>query len=116
MTIRIIDEVKKSFVSSPTRTNMAGIRLIVKIERIEIFFRKNRKPRSDCHRSIPGNQCIYLSKSKHCKSHLRCLFRSSGSEVFCKKGVLRNFAKFTGKHLYQSLFLINIIHSKITGL
>ena len=25
-------------------------------------------------------------------------------EVFCKKGVLRNFAKFTGKHLRQSLF------------
>ena len=25
-------------------------------------------------------------------------------EVFCKKGVLRNFSKFTGKHLYQSLF------------
>ena len=25
-------------------------------------------------------------------------------EVFCKKGVLRNFAKFTGKHQRQSLF------------
>ena len=25
--------------------------------------------------------------------------RSSHPEVFCKKGVLRNFAKFTGKHL-----------------
>ena len=23
---------------------------------------------------------------------------------FCKRGVLRNFSKFTGKHLYQSLF------------
>ena len=27
-------------------------------------------------------------------------------EVFYKKGVLVNFAKFTGKHLRQSLFLI----------
>ena len=26
-------------------------------------------------------------------------------EVFCKKGVLKNFAKFTGKHLCQLLFL-----------
>ena len=26
--------------------------------------------------------------------------RSSRPEVFLKKGVLRNFAKFTGKHLY----------------
>ena len=26
-------------------------------------------------------------------------------EVFCKKGVLKNFAKFKGKHLCWSLFL-----------
>ena len=26
------------------------------------------------------------------------------SEKFCKKGILRNFAKLTVKHLYQSLF------------
>ena len=32
--------------------------------------------------------------------------RSSLQEVFCKKGVLRNFAKFTRKHLFQSLFVI----------
>ena len=32
-------------------------------------------------------------------------------KVFCKKGVLRNFAKFTGKHLCQSLFF-----SKVAGL
>ena len=31
--------------------------------------------------------------------------------MFCKKGVLRNFAKFTGKHMCQSLFL-----NKIAGL
>ena len=34
-------------------------------------------------------------------------YRSSCPEVFCKKGVLKNFAKFTGKHfwllVYQSL-------------
>ena len=30
--------------------------------------------------------------------------RSSRPEVFCKKGVLRNFVKFTGKHLCQGLF------------
>ena len=30
-------------------------------------------------------------------------YRSSRPEVFCKKVVLRNFAKFAGKHLYQSL-------------
>ena len=30
--------------------------------------------------------------------------RSSRTEVFCRKGILRNFAKFTGKHLHQSLW------------
>ena len=30
-------------------------------------------------------------------------FRSSRPEVFCQKGVLRNFTKFTGKHMCQVL-------------
>ena len=38
-------------------------------------------------------------------SHRRC------SVCTVKKGVLRNFAKFTGKHLCQSLFL-----NKVAGL
>ena len=33
---------------------------------------------------------------------------SSRPEVFCKKGVFRNFAKFTGKELRQSLFFNNV--------
>ena len=37
---------------------------------------------------------IYFSKTTQKQS----------PEVFCKKGVLKNFAKFTGKHLCQSLF------------
>ena len=37
--------------------------------------------------------------------------RNSCPEVFCKKGVLRNIAKFTGKHLCQSLFF-----NKVAGL
>ena len=38
-------------------------------------------------------------------------FRSSRLEVFCKKDVLRNFAKFKGKHLCQSPFF-----NKVAGL
>ena len=34
--------------------------------------------------------------------------RSSRLEMFCKKGVFRNFAKFTGKDLCQSVFLIKL--------
>ena len=44
--------------------------------------------------------------------YLRCLkHRSSRPGVFCKKGVLRNFTKFTVKHLCQSLFF-----NKVAGL
>ena len=32
------------------------------------------------------------------------LFRSSRPEVFCKKGVLKNFAKFTEKLLCKGLY------------
>ena len=35
---------------------------------------------------------------------IRRSYRSSYPEVFCKKGVLENVAKFTGKHLCQILF------------
>ena len=35
-------------------------------------------------------------------------FRCSHSELFCKKGVLKRFPKFTKKHLYRSLFLIKL--------
>ena len=38
-------------------------------------------------------------------------FGSSLSEVFCEKGVCKNFTKSTGKHLRQSLFF-----NKVTGL
>ena len=38
------------------------------------------------------------------------MYGSSRQELFCKKGVLRNFAKFTGKHLCQNLFF-----SKVAG-
>ena len=39
------------------------------------------------------------------------IIRSSRLEVSCKTIVVRNFAKFTGKHLFQSLFF-----NKIAGL
>ena len=32
------------------------------------------------------------------------MFRSNRPDMFCKKCILRNFAKFTGKHLYQCFF------------
>ena len=49
----------------------------------------------------------FFSRNKNFET----IFRSSRPEELCKKGVLENFAKFTGKHLCQSLF-----SNKVTGL
>ena len=46
-----------------------------------------------------------------CKFKKASLFKSSRPEVFCRKSVLRNLAKFTGKYLYQSFFF-----NKVAGL
>ena len=40
--------------------------------------------------------------------------RSIRPDVFCKKGVLRNFAKFTGKHLCQSIFFNKVADRSAT--
>ena len=53
----------------------------------------------------------YLKNEKSFWSEIKSIFRSSRPEVFCKKGVLKHFAKFTGKHLCHSLFF-----NKVPGL
>ena len=61
----------------------------------------------------PAQKLFY----KSCYSKFLCLFvviitsRSSRLEVFCKKSILRDIAKFTGKRICQSLFF-----NKIPGL
>ena len=56
--------------------------------------------------------CIVALKSHNTIIRNRLLLticsRSSRAEVFCKKDVLRNFAKFTVKHQCQRLFLIKL--------
>ena len=56
----------------------------------------------------------YLFPMNKCDIHFfyrNTLYRSSRPEVFCKKVVLRNFTKFTGKHLGRGLFF-----NKVAGL
>ena len=42
---------------------------------------------------------------KNCKAN-HILDRSSRQEVFCRKDILKNFTKLTGKRLRQSLWLL----------
>ena len=53
---------------------------------------------------ICGHHTLEQCKKFPERLRLMYMFRSSRRKVFCKIGVLRNFAKFTGKHLCQSLF------------
>ena len=48
---------------------------------------------------------VYLNTEKN----IEIFVRSSRPEVFYKKGVLRNFAKFIGKHVCQSLFSNKVV-------
>ena len=64
------------------------------------------------HRLKP-NMCISCMKeiAKHNEKTVseedlvKVCNKSSRSQMFCKIGALKNFAKFTGKHLCQCLFL-----------
>ena len=67
--------------------------LLIKCDNIE------QKSRRNCLR-IHGIEC----KSNKNNEDVTEKVRSSRPKVFCKKGVHRNFSKFTGKHLCQSLF------------
>ena len=52
------------------------------------------------------------NKLPHCyRSMILPARRSNRPEVLCEKGVLRNFVKFTGKHLCQKLYF-----NKVAGL
>ena len=48
------------------------------------------------------------SFEKYRSSCSQMFFRSSCPEMLCKKAVLRDFPKFTGKHLCQSLFITKV--------
>ena len=66
-----------------------------------------------CNLQIKTYNCspVFIKFSCQKMSSIFSLFRSSHRRYSVRKGVLRNFAKFTGKHLCQSLFF-----NKVAGL
>ena len=54
---------------------------------------------------------VFSRKSRLVFILKKALYGSSCPEVFCGKGVLRNFTKFTRKHICQSIFF-----NKVAGL
>ena len=76
---------------------------------ILVIRRKDKLPK--LKKTIIKNITDVWFEGSFIKSYPKFIFRSSRPEVFCKKGVLRNFAKFTVKHLWQRLFF-----NKVSGL
>ena len=46
-----------------------------------------------------------MAMEKLAQVNLLSVPKSSRPEVFCKRSILRNFGRFTEKHLYQSIFI-----------
>ena len=64
--------------------------------------------------NLPDNVFIQISRYKF--GILSIKFRSSNWRCSVKKGVPRNFTKFTGKHLCQSLFFDKVADLKPAAL
>ena len=65
---------------------------------------RNNPPTTSLNGWINVGQKFYYSP-EHNKTVIK---NPEAVEVFSKKGVLRNFAKFTGKHLCQRPFLVKL--------
>ena len=77
-----------------------------------MLFRQPQFYLTFCLFSVWNSMCpIMFYKLFNANSTIFLFFRSSHLEMFCKKSALRNFAKFTGKHLCQDLFF-----DKVAGL
>ena len=55
-------------------------------------------------KSFVNNGTFFFQNSKLCSGMVPSINRSSHRRCSIRKGVLRNFIKFTGNHLCQSLF------------
>ena len=60
--------------------------------------------RIDTENIIFALRYVFITVDKYFGVMVDNTFRSSSPEVFCRKGVPGNFAKFTGKQLCQILF------------
>ena len=91
--------VTQTFVNTPVKDNLFSVSgsSICNKTFFSSIYSKNKRLNTDFKYY---SNFIYLIKLSKLKSGL---YRSSHQRCSMKKGLLRNFAKFTGKHLYQSL-------------
>ena len=63
---------------------------------------------SNVYVSLSTLMLFQQGKLYNLQQQMHGISRSSRPEVFCKKAAVKTYAKFTGKHLYWSLFLIKL--------
>ena len=63
---------------------------------------------SNVYVSLSTLMLFQQGKLYNLQQQMHGISRSSRPEVFCKKAAVKSYAKFTGKHLYWSLFLIKL--------
>ena len=78
---------------------------------VHYVLQADEQPKCLCSWSHEGVYFMYTSTYLGCAKN-----RSSHRICSVKKGVLRNFAKFTRKHLYQSLFFNKVIGLRLVTL
>ena len=81
------------------------------------FFKKSNWHLKGVLRCAFANEfeVFWIVQGRGTLAKLRAL-RSSHRRVFVKKGILRNFANFTGRHLCQSLFFNKVAGLRVSGL
>ena len=74
--------------------------------RILIMVLKDLNASTEKEEKMSRKSGLHLERVKKHKHFFRvvCRYRSSNQRCSVSKGVVRNFAKFSGKHLCQSLF------------
>ena len=65
---------------------------------------QNNIPHKFSQKNLSLYEKLFFRGEHYEQCLIECLVWSSCLEVFCKKDVLRNFTKFTGKNLCQSNF------------
>ena len=83
--------------------------MLLQEEHLKQVYRTQRDTVSSLALHDHNIRCVFLvaaniSYCTNSNGYNKTVCRSSCLEVFCKKGVLKNFAKLTGKHLCQNHF------------
>ena len=97
------------FLRTPNLKNIRGrlflpLQILQKYQDLNYFSRGKKKYSDPVFLQDGQFICFFSIVLQWQVTIVKTLFRRSCPKMFSKKGVLKNFAKFTGKHLCQSVY------------